>query len=331
MPDLLRKVHRTRSSLPPIPPIGQDWNTALRVPWEKDHRSENRSIMDGVLSSIQAIVTHPLFQQVAWAVIIVIATRVVEKLTVKAAIRMLHHGSNPLPSSSIIINIVRAIIWIVGASIVLDSCFGVNTSSVIAALGVGGIAVSLGFQDTLSNLIGGLQVTFMGIVKPGDNIEVGSERGVVQDVTWRHTTIKDSLGQTVIIPNSIISTTALVHLLPASRVTVPFSVPRTYPTLRELEARRGDASAARNDEATTARDRARAGKPVDLDELSAQVIAEARRAAESASAVTDGPSVFFSEVGELGIKGSVVLTVADASKTSAAKDAVVRAIAAMLG
>ena len=312
MPDLLRKVHRTRSSLPPIPPIGQDWNTALRVPWEKDHRSENRSIMDSVLSSIQAIVTHPLFQQVAWAVIIVIATRVVEKLTVKAATRMLHHGSNPLPSSSIIINIVRAIIWIVGASIVLDSCFGVNTSSVIAALGVGGIAVSLGFQDTLSNLIGGLQVTFMGIVKPGD-------------------TIKDSLGQTVIIPNSIISTTALVHLLPASRVTVPFSVPRTYPTLRELEARRGDASAAGNDEATTARDRARAGKPVDLDELSAQIIAEARRAAESASAVTDGPSVFFSEVGELGIKGSVVLTVADASKTSAAKDAVVRAIAAMLG
>ena len=170
--------------------------------------------MDGILSSIQAIVTHPLFQQVAWAVIIVIATRVVEKLTVKAAMRMLHHGSNPLPSSSIIINIVRAIIWIVGASIV-----------------------------------------------PGDNIEVGSERGVVQDVTWRHTTIKDSLGQTVIIPNSIISTTALVHLLPASRVTVPFSVPRTYPTLRELEARRGDASAAGNDEATTARDRARAGKP----------------------------------------------------------------------
>lgn len=331
MLDLLRKVHRTRSPLPPIPPIGQDWNTALRVPWEKDHRSENRSIMDGVLSSIQAIVTHPLFQQVAWAVIIVIATRVVEKLTVKAAMRMLHHDSNPLPSSSIIINIVRAIIWIVGASIVLDSCFGVNTSSVIAALGVGGIAVSLGFQDTLSNLIGGLQVTFMGIVKPGDNIEVGSERGVVQDVTWRHTTIKDSLGQTVIIPNSIISTTALVHLLPASRVTVPFSVPRTYPTLRELEARRGDASAVGNDEAATARDRARAGKPVDLDELSAQIIAEARRAAESASAVTDGPSVFFSEVGELGIKGSVVLTVADASKTSAAKDAVVRAIAAMLG
>ena len=42
------------------------------------------------------------------------------------------------------------------------------------ALGIGGIAISLGFQDTLSNLIGGLQVSLLRIIKPGDNIEVGS-------------------------------------------------------------------------------------------------------------------------------------------------------------
>ena len=283
--------------------------------------------MEGLFS----IFKIPLVQSSLWALALALATAIAARVATRILKRYLNQESNPLPSSSIIINIARGVIWATGISVILDACFGVNANALVAALGVGGIAVSLGFQDTLSNLIGGLQVTFMGIVKPGDNIEVGSERGVVQDVTWRHTTIKDSLGQTVIIPNSIISTTALVHLLPASRVTVPFSVPRTYPTLRKLEARRGDATAAGSDEAATARDRARAGKPVDLDELSAQIIAEARRAAEGASAVTDGPSVFFSEVGELGIKGSVVLTVADASKTSAAKDAVVRAIAAMLG
>lgn len=260
--------------------------------------------MDGLLSSIQAIVTHPLFQQVVWAVIIVIATRVVEKLTVKAAMRMLHHGSNPLPSSSIIINIVRAIIWIVGASIVLDSCFGVNTSSVIAALGVGGIAVSLGFQDTLSNLIGGLQVTFMKIVKPGDNIEVGAEAGVVQDITWRHTTIKDSLGQTVIVPNSVISKNALVHLLPANRVAVPFAVQR----LRE------DGSDI----------------AVSLDAFADELAAVARDAADGVSPVTSEPSVFFSEVTEFGIKGKIILQVEDAAQTSRAADAIVRAIAGRL-
>ena len=287
--------------------------------------------VDGLLAFVRNIVPVDWLSTLIVIVLALAVTAVAARLAVKLIRRVLSHDSVPLPSSSIFANIVRVVVWAIGVSVILSSCFGVDVTAAVAALGIGGIAISLGFQDTLSNLIGGLQVSLLRIIKPGDNIEVGSERGVVQDVTWRHTTIKDSLGQTVIIPNSIISTTALVHLLPASRVTVPFSVPRTYPTLRELEARRGDASAAGNDEATTARDRARAGKPVDLDELSAQIIAEARRAAESASAVTDGPSVFFSEVGELGIKGSVVLTVADASKTSAAKDAVVRAIAAMLG
>lgn len=286
--------------------------------------------MDEILTSITGILTNPLFQRVVWAVIIVVVTALVAKVAARAMSRVLHHDSNPLPSSSIIINIVRAVVWIIGVSFVLDSCFGINTSSVIGALGIGGIAVSLGFQDTLSNLIGGLQVTFMGLVKPGDNIEVGSESGVVQDVTWRHTTIRDSMGQTVIIPNSIISTTALVHLLPANRVSVPFTVARTYPTLRELEARASE-PASSADAATAARDRARAGQLVNLDELSAEIVEAARRAAASVSAVSDGPNVYFSEVGELGIKGSVVLTVSDASKTSAAKDAVVRAIAAMLG
>ena len=37
-------------------------------------------------------------------------------------------------------------------------------------------------------------------MKPGDNIQVGTNKGVVQDVTWRHATIKNRNGETVIIP-----------------------------------------------------------------------------------------------------------------------------------
>lgn len=287
--------------------------------------------MNDFFATVTSVFTNPAFQRVAWTVVIIAATALVAKIASHATSRLLHHDSNPLPSSTIIINIVRGIIWIFGASFALDSCFGINTSSLIGALGIGGIAVSLGFQDTLSNLIGGLQVTLMGLVTPGDNIEVGSERGVVQDVTWRHTTIRDSLGQTVIIPNSIISKTALVHLLPASRVSVPFSVARTYPTLPELDERQATAEYDAIDAATFARDRERAGKRVDLDDLSAEIIEAAKHAVENISALDDGPHVYFSEISELGIKGSVVLNVADASKTSAAKDAVVRAVAALLG
>ena len=148
-------------------------------------------------------------QQAFWTVVLALATLATSRIVARAMRHILDRDSNPLPSSSIIINIVRATILTLGASIILDVIYNINANAIITTLGVGGIAISLGFQDTLSNLIGGLQVTFMGIVRPGDNIEVGSETGVVQDVSWRHTTIKDALGQTVIVPNSIISKTAV--------------------------------------------------------------------------------------------------------------------------
>lgn len=130
--------------------------------------------MEAVLSFFKI----PFVLSVLWAIALVVATAIVARIASRALRHFLDRDSNPLPSSSIIINIARGVIWATGASIILDACFGVNANALVAALGVGGIAVSLGFQDTLSNLIGGLQVTFMGIVKPGDNIEVGAERGV---------------------------------------------------------------------------------------------------------------------------------------------------------
>lgn len=257
--------------------------------------------MNDLWTQITHIAQQQWAQSIFWTVIIAAATAVVSRIATRALRHFLDRDSNPLPSSSIIVNLARGGIWIVGGSIILDACFHINVNAVVAALGVGGIAISLGFQDTLSNLIGGLQVTFMNIVKPGDNIEVGSEAGVVQDVGWRHTTIRDSLGQTVIIPNSVISKTALVHLLPPSRVVVPFAVPRL-----------GEDGCART---------------AHMDELADELTELARAAASEISPITDGPRTLFSEVSELGIKGKIVFQVEDAAKTGLAADAVVRAIA----
>ncbi|MFR4999959.1 MAG: mechanosensitive ion channel family protein, partial [Slackia sp.] len=180
--------------------------------------------MDALVSQIIEIASQEWVRDIFWTVILGTATFGVSHIVVKGLRALLNRDSNPLPSSSIIVNIARAVIWIIGGSIILDSCFGINPNALITALGVGGIAISLGFQDTLSNLIGGIQVTFMGIVRPGDNIDVGGDAGVVEDVGWRHTTITNNRGERVIIPNSIISKTALVHLPPVNQIAIPFAV-----------------------------------------------------------------------------------------------------------
>ena len=251
--------------------------------------------MESVFKSLGDLSAKEWAHGIFWAFFILIGTAVVSHIAVKALRHFLQKDSTPLPSSSIFVNIARAIIWVAGLSIILDSCFGIRADAIITALGVGGIALSLGMQDTISNLIGGIQMSIMGIVKPGDNIEVGAEAGVVQDVTWRHTTIKNRVGELVIIPNSIISKTSLVHLAPATSVCVLFAVT--------------------NDRRS-------------MDEVADALAHKAKEAASRVSPVTTDPRVLFTEITEYGFKGKILLRIADADQVNPAVDAIVRAIAA---
>lgn len=252
------------------------------------------------IDSIVRFFAQQWVQNLIWAGILCIGTAFADKIVGKTLRHLLNRDDNPLPSSSIFINIARAVVWLVGGSFILDNCFGINANALITALGVGGIAISLGFQDTLSNLIGGVQVTFMGIIKPGDNIEVGGVSGVVQDITWRHTTIKDACDQLIVVPNSNISKNTLVHLMPFGRVAVPFAI----------------------------QDRASWNS---VDELTERIVSETTQAVLPISGFDKAPYVLYSEISELGLKGKVIFIVSDDSKTFAAADACTRAVAKILG
>lgn len=265
--------------------------------------------MGELIRGIAGIVQEDGVRVALTGVALVAATLVLSRVITRVLRHLLNQDSNPLPTSSIIINVARVALWAAAGSLILDICFGIKANGLITALGVGGIAISLGFQSTLSNLIGGLTITLMGIVKPGDNIEVGAVSGVVEDVAWRHTTIHDALGQTVIIPNAVISTTSLVHLLPASRVVVPVTVGRTA------------ADAAPGMEAGSA----------DLDALAGRLAETALAAAGEVSPVAGTPKVVFSQITALGIEAKVIFEIADPARASAAADAVVRAVAPLVG
>jgi small-conductance mechanosensitive channel len=74
---------------------------------------------------------------------------------------------------------------------------------ILTALGVGGLAVALALQDTLSNLFAGLHVIASQQIKPGDYIKLDSgNEGYVTDITWRNTTIRALANNMVIVPNS---------------------------------------------------------------------------------------------------------------------------------
>lgn len=251
--------------------------------------------MEDLQNQIDGFVHADWLSTTISVVIILVATAIVSKLVTRFLRHLLHfnEGKN-LPSSSIFVNIARGTIWVLGLCIMLSTCFNVDVSAAVTALGIGGIAISLGFQDTISNLIGGLQVSLLRIVKPGDNIEVGSSTGVVKDIMWRHTTIRNSKGEVVIVPNSIINKTALIHLPPTNQVSLPVIV-------------------------TT--------DGACLDEVAQAIERAASQAAGAIGKLTKEPQLSFSEIVESGFKGALVFRMADSRDAAKAGDVVLRAIA----
>lgn len=169
-------------------------------------------IVDSFRSFLDKIIPVDWLSTLIATLCILIVTAIVSAFVTKLIRHLLRLSKNPLPSSSIFVNIGRFIVWAVGICVILSSCFGVNINAVMTALGVGGIAISLGFQGTLTNLIGGLQISLGNIVEPGDYITVNNSTGEVKDVSWRQTTIITPEGHEILIPNSVINSAALTKL-----------------------------------------------------------------------------------------------------------------------
>jgi len=111
----------------------------------------------------------------------------------------------PIPTTGLVHGILKGTILILGLLIAL-STIGISIAPFITALGVGGLAVALALQDTLSNLFAGIHILVERSIRIGDfvRLETGQE-GYVEDITWRTTRIRMRPNNMVIIPNNKLS------------------------------------------------------------------------------------------------------------------------------
>ena len=116
-----------------------------------------------------------------------------------------------VPSSTIFVNITRIAVVAVGALVALNA-LGLSITPLLTALGVGGLAVALALQDTLSNLFSGLQIIGSRQIKPGDYIQLETgQEGYVEDMTWRFTTIRQFSNNMVVVPNAKLASSLMIN------------------------------------------------------------------------------------------------------------------------
>lgn len=165
---------------------------------------------------------NPHVQKALLLLAVCLVAYIVQRIATKAMRHVLETGN--VPKGSIFVNLIRTLIWSLALLAVLEPVLGIQPTAFLAALGVTSIALSLGLQNTISNVISGLELMLAKVIKVGDWIEVGNYQGVVTDITWRATTIKAIIGDVIVIPNSVLNTTTLRKLAPLSARTVTIAL-----------------------------------------------------------------------------------------------------------
>ena len=169
---------------------------------------------------------------VAMKIILKVTDRAFRKLEVEKSLHTFLHAA------------LRVILWLITVCIVLDYV-GVPMTSLVAVLGVIGLAVSLAIQGTLSNLAGGIQVLVSKPFKAGDFVEAGGVSGTVKEVGLAYTKLNTIDNKVISVPNGQISSEKIINYTTAEqrRVDLKFDASYDAPAEQVLAAIKGVISA----------------------------------------------------------------------------------------
>ena len=141
---------------------------------------------------------------ILFALLLLVVCLVVKAILLKLldrALNKLTHVEKSL--HTFIRSIANILLWFVTLMVVADA-LGINASSLLALVGVLGLAVSLSVKDSLSNLAGGLTILGTRPFKVGDYVEIGSNSGTIQEIGLVYTSLTTVDNRRILVPNSVV-------------------------------------------------------------------------------------------------------------------------------
>ncbi len=125
--------------------------------------------------------------------------------------------------------IIKVIVWIIGLLLILSN-LNVNISSLVASLGIGGIAVALALQNVLSDLFSSFSIYLDKPFKVGDFINVAEQSGTVERIGMKSTRIKTLQGEQLVISNKELTSAQVRNFKKMERRRVVFTLSVAYET-----------------------------------------------------------------------------------------------------
>ncbi|MCF7957942.1 MAG: mechanosensitive ion channel family protein [Phycisphaerae bacterium] len=125
---------------------------------------------------------------------------------------------------------LRVVIVIIAGLFIADNVFNQDIATILAAAGIGGLAVALAAKETIENFFGSINIFADRPFKVGERIKSSGFDGTVEEVGFRSTRIRTSDGHLVTIPNSKIANNAVENVSMRTNIKRVINLGLTYDT-----------------------------------------------------------------------------------------------------
>lgn len=182
-------------------------------------------------SLLNYIVTGAILFAIVWQAIEV-ATTLIEFFTKRTLERRMDGEEvdpNAANASNLISLLAKIVLWSLGILFVLSN-LGIEVTSLIAGLGIGGIAVAFALQGVLSDLFASFSIYFDKPFRIGDFVITGGDAGVVEHIGIMSTRLRTLQGEELVVSNNELTTARVQNFkkMEERRIVSQFGI--TYET-----------------------------------------------------------------------------------------------------
>lgn len=132
-----------------------------------------------------------------------------------------------------ILNVIKVVMWGLGFLLLLDN-FGYDVTTIVAGLGIGGIAIALAAQNILGDLFSYFVIFFDKPFEIGDFVVVGSESGTIEQIGIKTSRLRTLGGEELIMPNADLVKTPIHNFKRQQRRRVVFNLRVSYSNKPEV-------------------------------------------------------------------------------------------------
>ncbi|MFC1721001.1 mechanosensitive ion channel family protein [Patescibacteria group bacterium] len=190
-------------------------------------------------AALQFLVLHPTLQTVLntllliWvAYQVVVAIQILIDYVVKKKFFKGEEDEGSKGIISFITGLLKASLWVFAALAILSN-LGVNINSMIAGLGIGGLAIAFALQNILADLFSSFAIHVDKPFKVGDYIVAGEHSGVVQKIGIKTTRLRALQGEEIVISNGELTGARVQNFKKLEERRVSFDIGITYETPQE--------------------------------------------------------------------------------------------------